>query len=78
MSTVSGNNAWVAPTVDHQGREVSIGVSGNFGWHLALHYVVFTPDDNQPHILCRGICPMTTTGQSDAVMLEASFAVGGS
>lgn len=78
MSTYATNNALTAPAVDHQGREVTVGVSATFGWHIALHYVVFQPENDQPTFTCRGICPMTTTGNSDAVMLEASFALGGS
>jgi len=78
MSTYDANNASVAPTVDHQGKEVTAGVSATFGWHFALHYVVFTPDDNQPTFTCRGVCPMKTTGNNDALLLEASFAWGGS
>jgi hypothetical protein len=78
MSSSTGNDALVGAPIDRSGREVTIGVSGTFGWHFALHYVAFKPDDTGPTIVCRGSCPMRVSGSDDAVLLEASFVIGGS
>lgn len=64
------------PVIERQGRELSIGLSANFGWHLALHYVLFQPDAG-PQISCRGVCPMQVRGDDTGVLFEASFAFGG-
>ncbi|HTR53678.1 MAG TPA: hypothetical protein VMJ10_23450 [Kofleriaceae bacterium] len=64
-------------TIDHQGREVSAGLSATFGWHFSLHYVVFMPDtDPQLQAICRGICPMRVQGSAPGVMFEASYVIG--
>ncbi len=63
-------------SIDRAGRQLEIGLSSNFGWHLAVHYFVFKPDPG-PEIVCRGTCPMQVTGDDTGVMLEASFAIGG-
>jgi hypothetical protein len=64
------------PTTERRGRELMIGASANFGWHLSLHYVLFQPDEG-PQYVCRGTCPMRTTGNDTGLLLEASFAFGG-
>ena len=63
-------------TTERHGRELMIGVSANFGWHLSLHYVLFQPEAG-PTFACRGTCPMQTTGNDAGLLLEASFAFGG-
>jgi hypothetical protein len=64
-------------SVDRAGRELRLGVSANFGLHLALHYVLFQPDDPMPAFSCRGSCPMRVSGDDRGVLLEASFVWGG-
>ena len=67
----------IMTTIDHQGREVSAGLSATFAWHFSLHYVVFQPDtDNQLSAICRGICPMRVQGNAPGVMFEASYVIG--
>ena len=69
-----------APAIEHQGRMVELGISGNFGWHYALHYVVFDPvSEMGPPVICRGQCPMHVSGGSDhGVLFEISYVIGGS
>ena len=56
-------NGLGAVNVDRRGRELRLGVSANFGLHLALHYVLFQPDATPgPGFSCRGTCPMNVTG----------------
>ena len=68
--------AVTASPIERHGRELSLGVSANFGWRLALHYVLFQPDA-APTFSCRGTCPMRVTGDDVGVLLEASFVIGG-
>lgn len=63
--------------LEHHGRELSLGVSANFGWRLALHYVLFEPAaDAGPTFTCRGTCPMRVVGNDVGVLFEASFVLG--
>ena len=67
------------PPTDWHGADYTIGLSINVGWHFAIHYVVFKPDQSSLTTVCRGSCPMQTLSKGDdnAVMFEASFVVGG-
>jgi hypothetical protein len=73
MSTLA-----TAAPIDRQGRELRLGASLTFGWHLALHYVLFQPDPVPgSDLVCRGVCPMQTRGTDNGLLLEVSFAWGG-
>ena len=64
------------PTVEREGAEYRVGFSATFmPLHFGLHYVLFKPDAG-PEVLCRGTCPMRTTGNDPGVLLDATFVVG--
>ena len=63
------------PAIERQGRELEVGVSATFGWHFALHYMVFAPDPG-PEVLCRGTCPMQTRGTDTGLLFEAAWVFG--
>jgi hypothetical protein len=71
----------IAQPVSFKGREVQIGLSADFFMHIALHYVVFDPEGDTMEVACRSTrgCGQTLPSIGHAgLMLEASFALGGS
>ena len=70
-----------ASPLSFRGRELEVGFSANFLLHLALHYVVFEPESATLSVSCRstrGCSPMLPSIGHVGVLLEASFALGGS